>query len=408
MTSGTRFEDRSALHCFFSPTSVAVIGATDREGSVGRTVVRNLLAGTYKGRVYAVNPRREEVCGLPCYPSIHEVPEAVDLVVVVTPADTVPGCRMRMRQREIDRRDFCRVQRKRARGSCAGKANPNEVAGQPDSFDRSELTRSDESVDWTECHVRAGYCAMNELIETKDLTKTYTLGEVTVNALQGVTVTIDRGSFVAIMGASGSGKSTLMNLLGCLDRPTSGRYSLDGVPVEGLDRDQLAEIRNEKIGFVFQNFNLLPRMSAMENVQLPLLYKSGESGDADQQARRVLALVGLAGREHSLPTQLSGGQQQRIAIARALINEPEILLADEPTGQLDSHTSAEIMDIFLQLNRTHGITIVVVTHSDEVARFASRIITFRDGRIVSDNKGLISPAPAAGVASLYANAAVSS
>jgi putative ABC transport system ATP-binding protein len=248
---------------------------------------------------------------------------------------------------------------------------------------------------------------MPELIETKDLTKTYTLGEVTVNALQGVTITIERGSFVAIMGASGSGKSTLMNLLGCLDRPTSGRYSLDGIPVEGLDRDQLAEIRNEKIGFVFQSFNLLPRMSAMENVQLPLLYKSGHTGDADEQARRVLALVGLAGREHSLPTQLSGGQQQRIAIARALINEPEILLADEPTGQLDSHTSAEIMDIFLQLNRTHGITIVVVTHSDEVARFASRIITFRDGRIVSDNRGLISRTAPLDAANSYAPAEVS-
>ena len=198
-----------------------------------------------------------------------------------------------------------------------------------------------------------------------------------------------------------------MNLLGCLDRPTSGRYYLDGIPVEGLDRDQLAEIRNEKIGFVFQNFNLLPRMSAMENVRLSLLYKSSESGDADEQARRVLALVGLAGREHSLPTQLSGGQQQRIAIARALINDPEILLADEPTGQLDSHTSAEIMDIFLQLNRTHGITIVVVTHSDEVARFASRIITFRDGRIVSDHKELISPAPIVIAPSLRAPTEVS-
>lgn len=148
---------------------------------------------------------------------------------------------------------------------------------------------------------------MPKLIATNGLTKTYTLGEVTVNALQGVTLTIERGSFVAIMGASGSGKSTLMNLLGCLDRPTSGRYWLDGVPVEGLDRDQLAEIRNQKIGFVFQNFNLLPRMSAMENVQLPLLYNSGDTGDADERARRVLALVGLAGRERSLPTQLSGG-----------------------------------------------------------------------------------------------------
>lgn len=228
---------------------------------------------------------------------------------------------------------------------------------------------------------------MPALIATDRLTKTYKLGEVTVNALEGVTLTIERGSFVAIMGASGSGKSTLMNLLGCLDRPTSGRYWLDGVPVEGLDRDQLAEIRNQKIGFVFQNFNLLPRMSATENVQLPLLYTSGDIRDAGERARRVLALVGLAGREKSLPTQLSGGQQQRIAIARALINEPEILLADEPTGQLDSHTSAEIMGIFQQLNRTHGITIVVVTHSDEVARFASRIVTFRDGRIVDDTQG---------------------
>ncbi|MGA8145357.1 MAG: ABC transporter ATP-binding protein [Candidatus Acidiferrales bacterium] len=227
---------------------------------------------------------------------------------------------------------------------------------------------------------------MPALIETSDLTKTYTLGEVIVSALQGVTVTIDRGSFVAVMGESGSGKSTLMNLLGCLDRPTSGRYWLDGVPVEGLDRDQLAEIRNQKIGFVFQNFNLLPRMSSMENVQLPLLYSGGRETDADERARRVLELVGLGGREHSLPTQLSGGQQQRIAIARALINNPEILLADEPTGQLDSHTSTEIMRIFQQLNRKHGITVVVVTHSDEVARFASRIITFRDGRIVSDSR----------------------
>ena len=228
---------------------------------------------------------------------------------------------------------------------------------------------------------------MPALIATDQLTKTYKLGEVTVNALEGVTLTIERGSFVAIMGASGSGKSTLMNLLGCLDRPTSGRYWLDGVPVEGLDRDQLAEIRNQKIGFVFQDFNLLPRMSAMENVQLPLLYTSGDVSDAGERARSVLALVGLAGREKSLPTQLSGGQQQRIAIARALINEPEILLADEPTGQLDSHTSAEIMGIFQQLNRTHRITIVVVTHSDEVARFASRIVTFRDGRIVDDTQG---------------------
>jgi ABC-type lipoprotein export system ATPase subunit len=248
---------------------------------------------------------------------------------------------------------------------------------------------------------------MPALIETDRLTKIYALGEVTVNALQSVTLRIDRGSFVAIMGASGSGKSTLMNLLGCLDRPTSGRYWLDGVPVEGLDRNELAEIRNQKIGFVFQNFNLLPRMSAMENVQLPLLYKSGDTLDADEQARRVLALVGLAGRENSLPTQLSGGQQQRIAIARALINEPEILLADEPTGQLDSHTSAEIMGIFQQLNRSHGITIVVVTHADEVAWFANRIITFRDGRIVDDSGGQRPQADRPGPESSYAPVEVS-
>jgi len=227
---------------------------------------------------------------------------------------------------------------------------------------------------------------MRPLIDVRELTKTYRLGEMTVNALQGVTLTIERGSFVAVMGASGSGKSTLMNLIGCLDRPTSGRYLLDGVPVESMDRDQLAEIRNRKIGFVFQNFNLLPRMNAMENVQLPLLYKSGGTPDANDLTRRVLASVGLAGREYNLPTQLSGGQQQRVAIARALINSPEILLADEPTGALDSRTSTEIMDIFQNLNRRQGITVIVVTHSDDVAKYADRIVTFRDGRIMNDRE----------------------
>lgn len=225
---------------------------------------------------------------------------------------------------------------------------------------------------------------MPPLIDVRGLTKTYRLGEVSVNALQGVTATIERGSFVAVMGPSGSGKSTFMNLLGCLDRPTSGRYLLDGIPVESLDRDQLAEIRNQKIGFIFQNFNLLPRMTALENVELPLLYKDEDTPDADAQAWRVLASVGLAGREKNLPTQLSGGQQQRVAIARSLINRPEILLADEPTGALDSRTSAEIMSIFQGLNRTQGITILLVTHSDEVAAYADRIIGFRDGLIVSD------------------------
>ena len=225
---------------------------------------------------------------------------------------------------------------------------------------------------------------MPPLIDVRNLTKTYTLGEVTVNALQGITLTIERGSFVAVMGASGSGKSTLMNLLGCLDRPTSGTYVLDGIPVESLDRDQLAEIRNQKIGFIFQNFNLLPRMDAQENVELPLLYKTADTPDAGEVSLRALAAVGLAGREHNFPSQLSGGQQQRVAIARALINDPEILLADEPTGALDSKTSAEIMSIFQRLNHINHITIVLVTHSNEVAQYADRIVAFRDGRILSD------------------------
>jgi putative ABC transport system ATP-binding protein len=234
---------------------------------------------------------------------------------------------------------------------------------------------------------------VRELIETSNLTKVYHLGDVIVNALQGVTLTIKRGSFVAIMGESGSGKSTLMNILGCLDRPTSGRYWLDGLSVEDLDRDELAEIRNRQIGFVFQNFNLLPRMTAIENVQLPLLYGS-DSSRADLKALQVLGLVGLAERSASLPSQLSGGQQQRLAIARALINAPEILLADEPTGQLDSHTSAEIMRIFQQLNQDQKITIIVVTHSEEVARFCHRIITFRDGLIVGEQDSRLTPPPA--------------
>ena len=227
---------------------------------------------------------------------------------------------------------------------------------------------------------------MVPLIDVRDLTKTYQLGELQVNALRGLTLTLERGSFVAVMGQSGSGKSTFLNLLGCLDTPTFGRYLLDGTPVEGMGRDQLAEIRNQKIGFVFQNFNLLPRMSALENVELPLLYTSSPATDMDEAAKRALALVGLEGRENNLPTQLSGGQQQRVAIARALINNPEIVLADEPTGQLDSRTGVEIMDVFQRLNQQQGITIVVVTHSDEVAKYASRIITFCDGLIVSDKE----------------------
>lgn len=227
---------------------------------------------------------------------------------------------------------------------------------------------------------------MQPLIDVRNLKKTYLLGDVEVHALQGVSITIERGTFVAIMGESGSGKSTLLNLLGCLDRPTSGRYLLDGTAVETMDRDQLAEIRNQKIGFIFQNFNLLPRMNALENVELPLLYKHSETPDGNDLGQQALADVGLAGREANFPAQLSGGQQQRVAIARALINKPEILLADEPTGALDSHNSAEIMSIFQQLNRTQGITIVMVTHSDEIAGYADRIIGFRDGLIVKDTR----------------------
>jgi putative ABC transport system ATP-binding protein len=227
---------------------------------------------------------------------------------------------------------------------------------------------------------------MSTLIEARNLWKVYNLGEIKLSALQDVSLTIERGSFVAIMGPSGSGKSTFVNLLGCLDRPTSGRYLLDGTAVESLDRDQLAEIRNQKVGFIFQNFNLLSRMNALENAELPLLYSGKDVPDADERARQALASVGLAGREESFPNQLSGGQQQRVAIARALINNPEILLADEPTGQLDSRTSDEIMQIFQDLNRRRGLTIILITHSDEIAAYADRVVRFRDGRIVSDER----------------------
>jgi len=226
---------------------------------------------------------------------------------------------------------------------------------------------------------------MSEFIRIENLTKVYTLGDVAVRALDGVSTTIDRGSFVTIMGPSGSGKSTFMNILGCLDRPTSGSYSLDGEDVGGLDRDQLADIRNRKIGFVFQQFNLLARTTALENVELPLLY-SAEGADPDhQRALNALSIVGLAGRAGHRPNQLSGGQQQRVAIARSLINNPRIILADEPTGALDSRTSIEIMAIFQRLNREQEISIIVVTHEPDIAQYGQRIITFKDGRIVSDH-----------------------
>jgi putative ABC transport system ATP-binding protein len=225
---------------------------------------------------------------------------------------------------------------------------------------------------------------MSDFIRIENLTKVYTLGEVDVRALDGVSTTIDRGSFVTIMGPSGSGKSTFMNILGCLDRPTSGSYSLDGEDVGELDRDQLADIRNRKIGFVFQQFNLLARTTALENVELPLLYSAEGADPGHERALDALRIVGLAGRADHRPNQLSGGQQQRVAIARSLINNPRIILADEPTGALDSRTSIEIMAIFQRLNREQDISIIVVTHEPDIAQYGERIITFKDGRIVSD------------------------
>lgn len=219
-----------------------------------------------------------------------------------------------------------------------------------------------------------------------DLKKTYRMGETEVHALQGVSLNVDVGEFLAVMGPSGSGKSTLMNIIGCLDRPTSGQYILEGVNVSTLDRDRRAEIRNDKIGFVFQNFNLLPRTSALENVELPLMYSMKHRFTDVQmleRAKECLGRVGLEGREDHLPSQLSGGQQQRVAIARALVNDPAIILADEPTGNLDTKTSEEVMQTLQNLNE-EGKTIVLITHETDIANFAKRVITLRDGLIISD------------------------
>ncbi len=223
------------------------------------------------------------------------------------------------------------------------------------------------------------------VIEVRDLTKTYHLGDVEVRALRGVSLQIQRGEFIAIMGASGSGKSTLMNVIGCLDSPSSGTYLLEGVDVASLTEPELAGIRSRRIGFVFQSFNLLSRTSALENVELPLLY-SGDMAETERRARASLKLLGLEGREQNHTNQLSGGQQQRVAIARALINDPAILLADEPTGNLDSVTSSEIMTTLQRLNRERGLTVVLVTHDSEVAQYADRVVTVRDGLIVSDQR----------------------
>jgi putative ABC transport system ATP-binding protein len=227
------------------------------------------------------------------------------------------------------------------------------------------------------------------VISVRDLVKTYTVGEVTVRALRGANMDIERGEFVCITGPSGSGKSTLMHILGCLDRPTSGTYILDGEDVSRMSRDQLANVRNRKIGFVFQGFNLLSRTTALDNVELPLLYNGAakiKTAERHRRAMDALKIVGLGERFHHFPNQLSGGQQQRVAIARALITEPSIILADEPTGNLDTRTSIEVMDIFQRLNQERGITIVLITHEMDIAEHGTRFIRFRDGKIQIDEK----------------------
>ena len=226
---------------------------------------------------------------------------------------------------------------------------------------------------------------MPTVIGVKSLVKTYVVGEVQVKALRGVNLDVQRGEFLAVTGPSGSGKSTFMHIAGCLDKPTSGQYFLDGQDVSRMTKDQHAAVRNRKIGFVFQGFNLLSRTSALDNVELPLLYQGGlKSATRHKRAMEVLTAVGLADRAHHHPNQLSGGQQQRVAIARALINEPAILLADEPTGNLDTRTSIEVMGIFQHLNLERGITVLLITHEMDIAEYATRIVSFRDGVVVAD------------------------
>jgi putative ABC transport system ATP-binding protein len=222
------------------------------------------------------------------------------------------------------------------------------------------------------------------VIQLDHIHKTYTMGDVDVHALRGVSLTIREGEFVAIMGASGSGKSTTMNIIGCLDRPTRGTYILDGQDVSKMSKDERADVRCQKIGFVFQGFNLLPRTSALENVELPMLYAAVDGAERHRRAMEALSSVGLAGREENHPNQLSGGQQQRVAVARALVNNPALILADEPTGNLDSRTSIEVMEVFQRLNREKGITLVLVTHEPDIAQYAQRVVVFKDGKIKRD------------------------
>src|SRR5438552_62529 len=222
------------------------------------------------------------------------------------------------------------------------------------------------------------------VIHLERVHKTYSMGEIEVHALRGVSLEIRRGEFVAIMGPSGSGKSTMMNIIGCLDRPTKGSYSLDGVDVSTVDKPGLADIRNKSVGFVFQSFNLVSRTSALENVELPLIYAGVAARERTRRARQALSEVGLADRERNMPNQLSGGQQHRVALARALVNNPALILADEPTGALDTRTSIEVMEIFQRLNRERNLTVILVTHEPDIALFAKRIVHFRDGRIRRD------------------------
>ena len=225
-----------------------------------------------------------------------------------------------------------------------------------------------------------------KLITAQDISKVYKLGDIDVNALCDVSLGIERGEFIAVMGPSGSGKSTFMNILGCLDKPTSGQYLLEGVDVGRLSRDELAAIRNKKIGFVFQGFNLLPRTSALENVELPMLYNGLPAKERRQKAMEALKTVGLEERANHHPSQLSGGQQQRVAIARALVNDAAIILADEPTGNLDTKTSAEIMELFVRLNKGSEITVILVTHESDIAAYSRRVIRFLDGRVIRDEE----------------------